>query len=419
MNSSIQPPSTSAGQTQVLLNRYQWVRGQSEALISPLSIEDCNLQAAAFVSPAKWHLAHTTWFFETFILLQHRHDYQVYDEHFQYLFNSYYNGIGEQFSRPNRHLLSRPTLDQIQHYRADIDDQMCSLITEGISNEVAQLIELGLNHEQQHQELLLMDIKYCLFQNPLYPAYDAELKTDSIAPLRPLEMLEYDEQVVSIGREGTFDFCFDNETPKHKTLLTPFALANRLVSNAEYLQFISDGGYDNPLLWLSDGWSWRQQQKCSAPYYWLKRDGRWFEYTLAGLQPLNPNQPLCHINYYEAQAFATWSGKRLPTEFEWEWVANKEIEMPKNERLHPHYSVDNDFFHQVWQWTQSAYQAYPGYKPAAGAVGEYNGKFMTNQYVLKGGCALTPEGHVRTTYRNFFYPQDFWPMTGIRLAEDR
>lgn len=419
MNSSIQPHSTSASEAQVLLNRYQWVRGQSEALISPLSIEDCNLQAAAFVSPTKWHLAHTTWFFETFILLQHRRDYQVYDEQFQYLFNSYYNGIGEQFPRPSRHLLSRPALDQIQHYRTDIDDQMCALINDGISNEVAQLIELGLNHEQQHQELLLMDIKYCLFQNPMYPAYDEQLQTDSVTPLRPLEMLEYEEQIASIGRDGQFDFCFDNETPKHKTLLSPFAIANRLVSNAEYLQFITDGGYDNPLLWLSDGWSWRQQQHRQAPYYWLKRDGRWFEYTLAGLQPLNPNQPLCHINYYEAQAYAAWCGKRLPTEFEWEWVASKEIEMPKNERLHPQYSVDNDFFHQVWQWTQSAYQAYPGYKPAAGAVGEYNGKFMANQYVLKGGCALTPEGHVRSTYRNFFYPQDFWPMTGIRLAEDR
>jgi len=413
MNSSVTP-----SQTQILLARYQWVRKRSEQLIEELTAEDCALQAAPFVSPAKWHLAHTTWFFETFILLAYQENYRVYDETFQVLFNSYYNGIGEQFPRPQRHILSRPNLKQVMHYRHDIDEQIISLLSQGVEQGVMSLLELGLNHEQQHQELLLMDIKYCFYQNPTYPAYSHNLKKADVQPLRPLEYIPFESQKSKLGHSPDTGFCFDNELPQHEQWLHSFSIANRLVSNGEYLSFIQDGGYDDPMLWLSDGWAWRQQAQASSPYYWQKIEGKWCEFTLYGMQALNPNQPVCHVNYYEAQAFAAWKGVRLPSEFEWELAAKRIVEMPHTAQLQPQYGIDEDWFYQAWQWTQSAYLPYPGFKQNKGAVGEYNGKFMINQMVLRGGCALTPEEHIRTSYRNFFYPQDAWPMTGIRLAKD-
>jgi ergothioneine biosynthesis protein EgtB len=392
-----------------LLARFQQVRQYSEQLISPLSPEDCALQASAFVSPAKWHLAHTTWFFETFLLLEHMASYQPFNHQFQVLFNSYYNGIGEQFARPKRHLLSRPSLTDVLDYRQHVDKQMEAFIDTAASEQLA-LIELGLNHEQQHQELLLMDLKYSFFQNPLFPVYAAP-KLD--APASLVEHQGFEEFVGGLFEIGhkSQDFCFDNETPKHQTFLQPFQLSRSLVNNAEYLAFIEDGGYEHAMLWLSDGWAWRQQNKMAHPLYWVKQGAEWFEYSLQGLKPLNLRQAVSHISFYEAQAFAQWQNCRLPTEAEWEVAAQQTLQTSGPSRL-------AQMFDHNWQWTQSAYQPYPGFKAPEGAVGEYNGKFMCNQMVLRGGCDLTPAQHSRITYRNFFYPQDQWPKTGIRLAKD-
>lgn len=416
------------------LQSYQATRSHSVALIKNLSAEDCGLQASAFVSPAKWHLAHTSWFFETFLLLPNVKNYQPFHKDFQVLFNSYYNGIGEQFSRPKRHLLSRPSLDQILEYRAYIDAHMTELL-KSASSDLQALVVLGLNHEQQHQELLLMDLKYCFFQNPLYPSYFPlnNIKTaacsesslsqnghDSSYKIAPIQFLEFKAQLTSIGVNHhaitqQAEFNFDNETPGHQTYVPHYKLADRLVTNGEYLQFIEDGGYDDAAIWLSDGWAWLSQNKkdqnvntdnVSAPLYWKKQNGQWYEFTLHGLQPLDLYAPVRHVNFYEAQAYTQWSGCRLATEAEWEHAVkhNKDNSIKQTQD-------------EVWQWTQSAYQPYPGFEKPDGAVGEYNGKFMCNQMVLKGGCQFTPENHTRPTYRNFFYPQDQWPMTGIRLAK--
>jgi ergothioneine biosynthesis protein EgtB len=398
-----------------LLVDYKNIRQYSEHLIANLSAEDCALQAADFVSPAKWHLAHTSWFFETFILLPANPAYVVFNDHFQVLFNSYYNGIGEQFPRPQRHLLSRPSLKDVLAYRSHIDAAMNTLSSTVLAQQ-ASLILLGLNHEQQHQELLLMDTKYNFFQNPLYPALLPAHKAAYSNSHENMSFVAFSGGVKSIGTNTSEIFCFDNETPQHNQYLANFQLSNRLVTNGEYLKFIQNGGYDDASLWLSDGWSTLQKfrthnysnasPKIPAPLYWVQKEGQWFEFSLRGLISIDPNQPVRHLSFYEANAYAAWAGCRLPSEAEWEVAARQE---------HP---TLLQMFDVCWQWTQSAYAPYPGFKATSGAVGEYNGKFMCNQMVLRGGCGLTPNGHVRASYRNFFYPQDQWPMTGLRLAKD-
>mgnify|MGYP005992463567 CR=1 FL=1 len=411
------------------LRAYQSTRSHSLSLIEHLTAEDCSLQAAPFVSPAKWHLAHTTWFFETFILMPHVSGYEPFHPDFQVLFNSYYNGIGEQFSRPKRHLLSRPALHQVLDYRAHIDQKMAQFIESQIGTDetsMQSLITLGIHHEQQHQELLLMDLKYCFFQNPLFPSYYPDSKTESLhessPSIRPIEFISFAGGLSKLGvGADEAGFHFDNETPAHDVYLQDYQLANRLVSNGEFLQFMEEGGYDHADLWLSDGWAWLAnvkkeaavQQKSEqppqtkmAPCYWIQKQGQWFEFTLNGLIPLDLYAPVKHVNFYEAMAYAQWSGCRLATEAEWERGV---LEKPSQiMQVHDH----------VWQWTQSAYQPYPGFKKPDGAVGEYNGKFMCNQMVLRGGCEFTPDGHARISYRNFFYPEDQWVMAGIRLAKN-
>ncbi len=397
-----------------LLLSYQTIRQYSEQLIANLSAEDCALQAADFVSPAKWHLAHTSWFFETFILLNAIPNYVVFNDHFQVLFNSYYNGIGEQFPRPQRHLLSRPSLEDVLAYRRHVDAAMHALQGEVLAEQAA-LITLGLNHEQQHQELLLMDTKYNFFQNPLYPTLLPGHEMAYSNSNETMGFVAFTGGVKTIGASVQDGFCFDNETPQHNQYLAGFQLSNRLVTNGEYLKFIQEGGYDDASLWLSDGWSELQKSrqanakkscKVQAPLYWLQKEGQWLEFSLRGLIPMDPHQPVRHLSFYEASAYAAWANCRLPSEAEWEVAAGQ-----------GHADL-LQMFDVCWQWTQSAYAPYPGFKTAQGAVGEYNGKFMCNQMVLRGGCGLTPKGHVRASYRNFFYPQDQWPMTGLRLAKD-
>ena len=387
------------------LQAYQAVRSHSLKLIAPLSVEDCALQAAPFVSPAKWHLAHTTWFFETFILIKRFPDYRPYNYQFQVLFNSYYNGIGEQFPRPKRHLLSRPSLDEVIAYRNYVDQVMENVLSNDSSGELEALVTLGLNHEQQHQELLMMDLKYCFFQNTTYPAYYQNSRNLYDPTIEPVQFKIFSGGLFEVGTSSQ-EFHFDNETPAHQTYIQSFSCADRLITNGEYLQFIEEGGYQEPSLWLSDGWAWVNEVEAKQPLYWLKQDGQWMEFGLFGLQPMDPYAPVTHVNFYEAYAYAQWAGARLLTEFEWEVAAAaNETEL-------------SQMMNTVWQWTQSAYQPYPGFRAPEGAVGEYNGKFMCNQMVLRGGCEITPKDHARLTYRNFFYPQDQWPVTGIRLAKD-
>jgi ergothioneine biosynthesis protein EgtB len=400
-----------------LVASYQRIRAFSEQLCAPLLTEDMGLQACADVSPPRWHLAHTTWFFETFLLKPHLPDYRVFQPQFEYLFNSYYNGIGEQFSRPQRHLLSRPTGEEVYAWRRQVDQAMARLIE--AQPALADRITLGLNHEQQHQELLLTDLKYSLSFNPLAPAIGQPLTAaDKVAPLG---FTPFNGGLVEIGANEN-GFAFDNETPRHRVWLEPFALANRPVTNGEFRAFIDDGGYQRPELWLSDGWAWVQAQHIQRPLYWHEDLDRHF--TLAGLQPLHHGQILAHVNYYEADAYARWAGKRLPTEQEWEHAAAAqppEGNFVDNGIYQPGAARETGLMHlfgDVWEWTASAYLPYPGFQAAAGAVGEYNGKFMCNQMVLRGGSCASSQDHLRASYRNFFYPHHRWQFSGIRLAGD-
>ncbi len=408
--------------------RYHSARAASESLAQPLAPDDYNLQAMADVSPAKWHLAHTTWFFETFLLKPFVADYREFHPQFAYLFNSYYNGVGAQFPRSQRGLLSRPTIGEVYRYRAHVDEAMHALLTNTPEAQWAAIesrAQLGCHHEEQHQELFLTDIKYNLFFNPLAPAYRDDLKRAAAVVQTPLRWLSREGGEYRIGHHGD-GFAFDNETPRHRVLLSPHAVASRLVTNGEYLAFLDDGGYRRPELWLSDGWRAANERGWQSPLYWQQNDGGWFMFTLGGLRPLDELEPVCHISYYEADAYARWAGARLPTEAEWEAVANEHVcagNLREADHLHPVPAAAGDepvaqMFGDVWEWTQSAYAPYPGYRPASGALGEYNGKFMVNQLVLRGGSCVTPTAHIRASYRNFFYPADRWQFSGLRLARD-
>ncbi|MBF7013310.1 ergothioneine biosynthesis protein EgtB [Novosphingobium resinovorum] len=396
--------------------RLAVVRCLTETLAAPLSDADATIQSMPDASPAKWHLAHTTWFFETFVLRDHLEGYRLFDETWPFLFNSYYEAEGPRHARPQRGMLSRPSLDEVLAYRAHVDAHVELLLDRP---ELAALIELGLNHEQQHQELMLTDVKHALSLNPLAPAY-APLLERGASPAAPVEWQSQEGGRYRIGHEGgrgPGGFAFDNESPAHDVLLEPFALARRLVTNREWAEFIADGGYRNPALWLSDGWAWINAEGIAAPLYWRGEAA----FTLSGLQPIRPEAPVTHVSCYEADAFATWAGHRLPTEFEWEVAAASHdpvggAQLDEAVGVHPQGSPG--LFGDCWQWTRSAYLPYPRFRPAAGAVGEYNGKFMSGQCVLKGASCATPRGHSRATYRNFFPPEKRWQFTGVRLAKD-
>ncbi|MFQ5494416.1 MAG: ergothioneine biosynthesis protein EgtB [Phycisphaerae bacterium] len=408
---------------------YRAVRAQSETLCAPLLPEDCVAQSMAEVSPAKWHLAHTTWFFETFVLPAALADYREYHPRYRFLFNSYYNAVGPQFPRPKRGLLTRPPVEEVYRYRAHVDDHMQDVFAHTDQARLDQrgpIIELGLHHEQQHQELILTDIKHVFSCNPLNPTY-RERPDDEPAGVRPMEWLSYPGGIHPVGHSGP-GFAYDNEKPQHPVCLQPFELASRLVTNAEYRAFIDDGGYTRPKHWLSDGWNVVRRNDWSAPLYWCRDGAGWSVMTLAGLRPLVDAEPVCHVSFYEADAYARWAGARLALEAEWE-VAARPLPVTGNfadsGRLHPapeNGAIDCDaprqMFGDVWEWTASPYIAYPGYRPAPGAVGEYNAKFMCNQIVLRGGSCVTPGSHVTKSYRNYFEPDARWQFTGIRLARD-
>ncbi len=409
-----------------LATRYCTVRSATEALASRLTPEDQMVQSMPDASPTKWHLAHTTWFFETFILGPHANKYRPFNEHFKYLFNSYYKQLDGHPLRSVRGAFSRPSLEDISAYRAHVDAAVESFLSEdspALNDEIAALLELGLNHEQQHQELIVTDIKHAFWTNPLRPAF-IKARPQSTDKTSEMEWIEYAGGVSQIGHTGG-EFSFDNETPRHKVLLSPFRLASRLVSNAEYMEFMEAGGYRRSELWLSDGWDHITANAWQSPMYWEKAENGWQVFTTSGMQPLNLGEPVCHVSYYEAEAYARWRGRRLPTEAEWE-VAAAALPVKGNfaesNRFHPGASEDasrSQMFGDVWEWTSSSYSAYPGYRQSAGALGEYNGKFMCNQFVLRGGSCATPESHIRATYRNFFPPHARWQFMGVRLADDR
>jgi ergothioneine biosynthesis protein EgtB len=421
---------------EALLQRYDEVRSHTESLATPLSPEDQTVQSMPDVSPTKWHRAHVTWFFETFVLADNEPDFAPYQEQYWFLFNSYYEAVGPRYSRPDRGLLSRPGARDVGVYRSNVDDRMRDLVAgldSGSLDKVAPTIELGFHHEQQHQELLLMDIKHVLSLNPLQPVYAGSPSQESEPD--PLGWVDVEGGLVEIGHDGD-GFSFDNELPRHSQWLEPYRLADRLTTNGEWLEFVRDGGYERPDLWLSDGWAKVQDEGWRAPFYWTEHDGVWFEHTLNGTWPVNPGLPVSHVSFYEAEAFAAWAGKRLPSEAEWEHaiVADGQSDasqvvgnLADRETYHPRAAQSGtaqpgggrlrQAYGDCWEWTSSAYHPYPGFHPAEGAIGEYNGKFMSNQMVLRGGCALTPPDHARATYRNFFPHQSRWALSGVRLAD--
>ncbi len=450
-SASVEAPTASsvpaAGTMSDALARFQTVRDFTNALCEPLTIEDQVIQSMPDASPTKWHLAHTTWFFETFLLVPHLQGYETPDERYNFLFNSYYNSVGEQYSRPDRGLVSRPTVAEVGDYRRHVDAQMRRLLEEtgeARADEILPLVEVGLNHEQQHQELLLTDLKHLLSRNPLHPAYQPA-KSAAAAPPPVLSWHGFDEGLYHVGagsqaggrgfRHGR-DFVYDNEEPRHRVFLEPFRVASRPVTCGEYLEFMADGGYERHEFWLSDGWATIQRESWRAPLYWHQKDGEWLQFTLAGLRPVDPDEPVCHLSFFEADAYAHWTGLRLPSEAEWEVAASAvlgsvkahgdaapEANFAEEGFFHPRPLGTGDgargqFLGDVWEWTRSAYSSYPGYRAPAGALGEYNAKFMNNQIVLRGGSCATSRSHIRSTYRNFFPPHARWQFSGLRLAQD-
>jgi ergothioneine biosynthesis protein EgtB len=425
------PRPSIAGRQTPLATRYEAIRQASLALAAPLTAEDCQLQSMPDASPTKWHLAHITWFFETFVLERFEVGFKPFDTAFRVLFNSYYQGIGAQYPRARRGLVSRPTLADVKRYRADVDSRLRALLAaRGEEPEIASLVELGLQHEQQHQELILTDIKHALAGNPLAAAYARRWPMAVVQP-QPIRWFGHEAGLVELGHDIALDgsFCFDNETPRHVAFAPPFEIASRPATYGDYLCFIDDAGYARPELWLSMGWDWVRSGQHEAPLYWLRDDGRWLIHTLQGTVEIDSHTPICHLSFFEADAFARWSGARLPTELEWEHAARSLRAPPSGNfadrgAFHPlpqTAPVGDEpvqMFGDVWEWTSSAYLGYPGYRPLAGAVGEYNGKFMCNQFVLRGGSCATPAGHVRASYRNFFPPEAQWQFSGVRLARD-
>lgn len=409
-------------QSDDLAVRYSRVRALTEALVAPLSDADATVQSMDDASPAKWHLAHTSWFFETFVLRDHAPGYRLHDERFPFLFNSYYEAEGRRHARARRGMITRPTLAEVLEYRAVVDRAMIVAFP-ALGGEARALVELGCHHEQQHQELLVTDILHLFSENPLEPSLWLPERKVPVEVPRPIDWIEQDEQVVEIGHAGA-GFAFDCEGPRHRALLSPHRIADRTVTNGEWQAFIADGGYRTPRWWLADGWAWVQREGITAPLYWKKRDGAWTRFGLDGRRPVDPAAPVTHVSFYEADAYASWAGARLPTEFEWEAAAAGHDPASGNQldvagATEPRPAQRGPaFFGDVWEWTGSAYRPYPGFVAAEGAVGEYNGKFMSGQFVLRGGSCATPRGHLRASYRNFFYPHQRWQFTGVRLAKD-
>jgi ergothioneine biosynthesis protein EgtB len=414
-----------------LRNRFFQTRQKTREICHPLHLEDYSAQPIMDVSPPKWHLGHTTWFFENFVLVEEVEDYKPYNPGYFFLFNSYYEAAGERINRAERGTLTRPPVEDIYNYRSYVDEHIFELLDNAngdLPHKLLKTIELGLNHEQQHQELLLTDIKYILGVNPLFPAYLEQGQEELIGlpAEHPMEnYIEIQEGIYEIGHKGN-SFAYDNEGLAHKVFLHSFNFSERLVTNQEYLEFMEDGGYEKFQYWLQEGWEWIKLNGIKSPLYWQKVDGQWYNFTMRGLSKLNPYEPVCHVSYYEADAFARWKGKRLLTEFEWE-VAAKALykEIPDNanflegNNFHPLHrqNFSSQMYGDVWEWCCSAYLPYPGFRAEEGAIGEYNGKFMINQMVLRGGSCATPQSHIRPTYRNFFQPDKRWQFSGIRLAD--
>jgi ergothioneine biosynthesis protein EgtB len=416
--SSPQEAVRPVGPPESLLERYARIRSFSQTLCAHLEIEDFVVQSMPDVSPTRWHLAHVTWFFEKFVLEPHLPGYRVYDEQYHYLFNSYYYTAGQMHARPKRGLLTRPTVSQVLVYRAHVDEAVDKLLDQDDSEEIRKLVTLGLNHEQQHQELMLTDIKHVFSCNPLEPAVNPELTAPPTTAVAPLEFVAGDSGICEIGADGN-GFAFDNETPRHTALLHAHRIASRLVTNAEYCEFVRDGGYEDSRLWLSDGWAAVNERDWRRPLYWDEELAS--EFTLGGRRDLNPGAPVTHVSYYEADAYARWADCRLPSEAEWEVSASQadtDGNFVESDYWHPIASEGPQYFGDVWEWTSSAYGAYPGFRPLDGSLGEYNGKFMSNQMTVRGGSCVTSAEHIRASYRSFFYPDARWQFLGVRLAKD-